>query len=66
MHPLQRSARILKRGEKKDAEPAEQIKFKDVLTFPLAFWLVCLICVAFYVTIFPFIGACLGVMPYLN
>ena len=33
-----------------------QIHIKDVRKFPVTFWLVTIICVAFYVTIFPFIS----------
>ena len=29
--------------------------FRDVLLFPLSVWLVCFVCVTFYVTIFPFV-----------
>lgn len=38
------------------AVTGEKVKFLDVLTFPLSFWLISLICVAYYVAIFPFIG----------
>ena len=34
----------------------EVIKFTDVKDFPLSFWLLSIICVAYYVTVFPFIG----------
>lgn len=34
----------------------EKVKFSDVLTFPVSFWLISVICVAYYVAIFPFIG----------
>ena len=34
----------------------EVIKFTDVKDFPLTFWLLSIICVAYYVTVFPFIG----------
>ena len=33
-----------------------QIELKDVTRFPATFWLITVICVAFYVTIFPFIS----------
>ena len=33
-----------------------QIELKDVTRFPVTFWLIAVICVAFYVTIFPFIS----------
>lgn len=32
-----------------------QVALKDVLKFPLTFWLVCIICVAYYVAVFPFV-----------
>jgi MFS family permease len=32
-----------------------QISWKDVLVFPLSFWLVCIICVTYYVAVFPFV-----------
>jgi hypothetical protein len=32
-----------------------QIHIRDVLVFPATFWLVCLICVGYYVAIFPFV-----------
>ncbi|XP_064614854.1 major facilitator superfamily domain-containing protein 1-like isoform X2 [Liolophura sinensis] len=48
-----RADRILKRDAKGSGEV---IQFRDVLTFPLTVWLLCLICVAYYVAIFPFIG----------
>ena len=38
------------------AETGEKVQLKDVLTFPLSFWLLSVICVTYYVTIFPFIG----------
>ena len=31
------------------------MSWRDVLSFPLSFWLVCIICVSFYVAIFPFV-----------
>lgn len=34
----------------------DQIKLSDVTRFPLSFWLISIICVAYYVAIFPFIG----------
>lgn len=33
-----------------------QIHFRDVLTFPPAFWLLSVVCLAYYVAIFPFIS----------
>lgn len=38
------------------AESGEKIKLSDILTFPVSFWLISVICVAYYVAIFPFIG----------
>ncbi|KAK8784744.1 hypothetical protein V5799_008891, partial [Amblyomma americanum] len=34
----------------------EVVKLTDVRYFPKTFWLLCFICVSYYVTIFPFIG----------
>lgn len=34
----------------------EVIKLTDVKDFPLALWLIFIICVGYYVAIFPFIG----------
>ena len=48
-----RAERILKR---KENGTGEQISFKDIKDFPLRLWLVFIICVAYYVTVFPFIG----------
>ena len=33
-----------------------QIEIKDIKTFPVSFWLVSVVCVAYYVAIFPFIS----------
>ena len=33
-----------------------QIQIKDIKTFPVSFWLVSVVCVAYYVAIFPFIS----------
>lgn len=48
-----RAERILKR---KDNRTPEKISIWDVKDFPLRLWLVFIICVAYYVTVFPFIG----------
>uniref|UniRef100_A0A0B7AKB9 Lysosomal dipeptide transporter MFSD1 n=1 Tax=Arion vulgaris TaxID=1028688 RepID=A0A0B7AKB9_9EUPU len=48
-----RADRILKR---KVVSKEEMIKFRDILTFPLESWLISVICVAYYVAVFPFIG----------
>ena len=34
----------------------EVIRITDVKDFPVTFWLLSVICVAYYVTVFPFIG----------
>ncbi|VEL18953.1 unnamed protein product [Protopolystoma xenopodis] len=43
------------------AIPSESptIKFSDILHFPISFWAVCIICVLYYATVFPFIGIAL-------
>ena len=38
------------------AQSGEKVKLSDILTFPVSFWLISIICVAYYVAIFPFIG----------
>ncbi|XP_077988681.1 lysosomal dipeptide transporter MFSD1-like [Glandiceps talaboti] len=52
-----RAARILK---KEDGQTGEVIKLTDIKDFPAELWFIFLICVAYYVTIFPFID--LGVV----
>lgn len=34
----------------------EKITLKDILHFPMAIWLICVLCVAYYVAVFPFIS----------
>ena len=48
-----RASRILEREEVKTGE---KIKFTDVKDFKTEFWLLTIICLCFYVTIFPFIA----------
>ncbi|XP_076435777.1 lysosomal dipeptide transporter MFSD1-like [Babylonia areolata] len=48
-----RADRILNRAVK---EGAETIRMRDVKDFPLTFWLISVICVAYYVAVFPFVG----------
>ena len=48
-----RAEKILKR---KENGTGEQISLKDIKDFPLRLWLVFIVCVAYYVTVFPFIG----------
>lgn len=48
-----RAERILHRNTNVVGEIA---KLSDVVTFKITFWMVSLICVAYYVTIFPFIA----------
>ncbi|XP_071529580.1 lysosomal dipeptide transporter MFSD1-like isoform X2 [Panulirus ornatus] len=38
------------------ATSGEKVKLSDVLSFPSSFWLLSIICVSYYVAIFPFIG----------
>ncbi|XP_071950210.1 lysosomal dipeptide transporter MFSD1-like [Antedon mediterranea] len=52
-----RAARITKKGS---GETGEVIKLSDVKDFPLTLWLIFIICVTYYVAVFPFIG--LGVI----
>merc|ERR1712110_163358 len=37
-------------------EEQPRVNLREVLMFPLSVWLVCLVCVAFYVAIFPFVS----------
>ncbi|XP_048460134.1 major facilitator superfamily domain-containing protein 1 isoform X4 [Rhincodon typus] len=48
-----RAKRILKKDQGKTGEV---VKLKDVKDFPLSLWLIFLICVFYYVAVFPFIG----------
>ena len=41
-------------GQELEKQP--DVRIRDVFLFPLSLWLVCIICVAFYVAIFPFIS----------
>lgn len=34
----------------------EQISLRDIKDFPLRLWVIFIVCVAYYVTVFPFIG----------
>ncbi|XP_055546057.1 major facilitator superfamily domain-containing protein 1-like isoform X2 [Wyeomyia smithii] len=49
-----RAARILRRNE--NPPNGEVAKLSDIKTFRITFWMVTVICVAYYVTIFPFIA----------
>lgn len=51
-----RADRILKRSAVKSVGSDEVIRIKDVKDFPVPFWLLSVICVAYYVAVFPFIG----------
>lgn len=59
-----RAHRFVKPCNEGEGAPEDQptIKFKDVLHFPLSFWLISIICVAYYVTVFPYIS--LGLVFY--
>lgn len=48
-----RAARLLKKNE---AKTGEVIHLTDVKDFPLSVWLIFIICVAYYVAVFPFIS----------
>ncbi|XP_053404412.1 major facilitator superfamily domain-containing protein 1-like isoform X2 [Mercenaria mercenaria] len=48
-----RADRILKRAS---VTSEEVIRIRDVKDFGFKFWLLCVICVAYYVAVFPFIG----------
>lgn len=48
-----RAERLLRRNE---GQPTEVVSLKDVKDFKLIFWLVAVICIAYYVAIFPFIA----------
>lgn len=48
-----RAQRITMRN---DNPTGEQAELSDVKTFKVTFWMVSLICVAYYVSIFPFIA----------
>ncbi|XP_065840526.1 major facilitator superfamily domain-containing protein 1-like [Oscarella lobularis] len=50
-----RAERILNK-KKGETSESEKIRMKDVKDFPITVWLIFLICVAYYVAIFPFIG----------
>lgn len=39
-----------------DQGDENRIKLRDILHFPAPIWLICIICVAYYVTVFPFIS----------
>ena len=56
-----RAEKILHRKEEKSAE---KISVKDIKDFPLRVWIMFLICVAYYVTVFPFIGLATLVVPW--
>jgi len=50
-----------KKAEEKDSRRLNQnndqvIKLADIKDFPFNFWMVCLICIAYYCAIFPFIA----------
>lgn len=48
-----RADRILRRSEN---TPGEVVRLGDITTFPSTFWLISVICVAYYIAIFPFIA----------
>nr|CAD7398538.1 unnamed protein product [Timema cristinae] len=48
-----RAERILKR---RPPHEGEVVRLTDVKDFPALFWMVCIVCVAYYVAVFPFIA----------
>ncbi|KAM7301688.1 major facilitator superfamily domain-containing protein 1 isoform X2 [Ixodes scapularis] len=48
-----RAARVLKREA---AQTGGVVRLQDVRDFPRTFWMLCFVCVSYYVTLFPFIG----------
>lgn len=48
-----RAERVLRRNE---GASGDMVRLKDIKDFGLNFWLITIICVAYYVAIFPFIG----------
>ena len=38
------------------ASQEDRIQMKDILHFPAPIWLICIICVAYYVAVFPFVS----------
>ena len=48
-----RAERIL---NKATSETGEVVKISDITSFPLSFWLLSIVCLAYYVAIFPFIS----------
>nr|CAD7454507.1 unnamed protein product [Timema tahoe] len=48
-----RAERILKR---RPLHEGEVVRLTDVKDFPALFWMVCIVCVAYYVAVFPFIA----------
>lgn len=48
-----RAERILKR---KTAQDGEVVRLSNVKDFPAIFWLISVVCVAYYVAVFPFIA----------
>lgn len=47
-----RAGKILNRK----AKEGEKIRIKDIKDFPLQLWLLFIVCVTYYVTVFPFVG----------
>lgn len=49
-----RAERLLKKESERDA--GETVQLRDIATFPATFWLLSLVCLSYYVAIFPFIS----------
>ena len=57
-----RAERILQR---KESGTGEKIHIKDIKDFPFRLWVIFIVCVTYYVTVFPFIGLATLVYLYL-
>jgi len=48
-----RAERVLNR---KENQSNEVVRLTDIMDFPASFWMIAIICVSYYVAIFPFIA----------
>lgn len=51
-----RAERIMQRNDPNNSESLEMIKFKDIRDFNSSFWYLTMICVLYYICIFPFVS----------
>lgn len=49
-----RAEKVLRR--RNNQQNSEVIRLTDVKDFPLSFWMISVVCVAYYVAVFPFIA----------